>query len=67
MTFFGITKMGTIERDENKRNLYCQLLQLSKLPLHMFIFRQICFVSYSQLLNGQLIVNWTTFIYQFFL
>ena len=28
----------------------CQLLQLSKLPLHMFISRQICFVAYSQLI-----------------
>ena len=38
-----------IELDMSRYNVdisrYCQLLQLSKLPLHMFIARQICFVA----------------------
>ena len=35
--------------------LMTYMLQLSKLPLHMFISRQICFVAFSQLLNGPML------------
>ena len=38
--------------------VYCQLLQLSKLPLHMFIFQTNLFRGTWPLLNGQLNFWW---------
>ena len=42
---FGIDSKESAVPHTGSQTLHCQLLRPSKLPLHMFISRQICFVA----------------------